>query len=39
VERPEQTCGLIQRFFARATAMGASGRGRVAAWPADARAA
>jgi pimeloyl-ACP methyl ester carboxylesterase len=39
VERPEQTCGLIERFFARAAAMGASGRGRIAARPAAARAA
>jgi pimeloyl-ACP methyl ester carboxylesterase len=31
VERPEQTIGLIQRFFARAAALGASGRGRIAA--------
>jgi pimeloyl-ACP methyl ester carboxylesterase len=30
VERPEQTCGLIQRFFARTEALGASARGRVA---------
>jgi pimeloyl-ACP methyl ester carboxylesterase len=40
VERPEQTCGLIQRFFAQSEALGVSARGRVAARaPRAARAA